>query len=70
MNRRELFSKVRRLGRQNGVSVDVNYRRGKGSHAILFYGDSFATVPDHDPIKKGTLSSILRKLGIERSELK
>ena len=37
MNGREFISRVRKLGRKNGVDTTVDAQRGKGSHVTLYY---------------------------------
>jgi predicted RNA binding protein YcfA (HicA-like mRNA interferase family) len=55
---RDLAGSLARLGyvvdRQTGSHIRLTTRRG-GEHHI--------TVPDHDPIRPGTLSAILRDVG-------
>lgn len=40
----------------------------KGSHIFLTDGKHKLTVPRHDPIKKGTLLSIIQQAGLSRDE--
>jgi mRNA interferase HicA len=65
----ELLRKIKRLGRSRGVSVKLIPRRGKGSHATLFYGERFTMLPDlKAELKKGTLHVILTQLGLTVDE--
>ena len=40
----------------------------KGSHIFLTDGKHRVTVPRHEPIKKGTLLSIIQQAGLTREE--
>jgi predicted RNA binding protein YcfA (HicA-like mRNA interferase family) len=40
----------------------------KGSHIFLTDGKHKFTVPRHDPIKKGTLLSIIQQAGLAKEE--
>jgi predicted RNA binding protein YcfA (HicA-like mRNA interferase family) len=42
--------------------------RQKGSHIFLTDGKHKLTVPRHNPIKKGTLLSIIQQAGLTREE--
>jgi predicted RNA binding protein YcfA (HicA-like mRNA interferase family) len=61
---REVVKALRRLG------FVVDHQRG--SHIFLHNLEKNISVivPNHKEIKKGTLSSILKKVGITKSELK
>ncbi|AFV24051.1 hypothetical protein Mpsy_1845 [Methanolobus psychrophilus R15] len=39
--------------------------RQKGSHVFLQRGHDTVTVPLHDPLKKGTLNSILKQANVQ-----
>ena len=55
---RRLAGSLARLGfaidRQTGSHIRLTTRRG---------GEHHLTVPDHDPLRPGTLSAILREVG-------
>jgi predicted RNA binding protein YcfA (HicA-like mRNA interferase family) len=60
---RELARALRPLG--------YSVVRQKGSHMTLKAPNRpTLTIPDHDPIKKGTLHSILRVVGLTEAELR
>lgn len=40
----EFLKKIKELGRKNNVEVRLEHRRGKGSHATLFYGEKFTII--------------------------
>jgi predicted RNA binding protein YcfA (HicA-like mRNA interferase family) len=42
--------------------------RQKGSHVFLQRGDDTVTVPLHNPLKKGTLKSILKQANVSLDE--
>lgn len=53
-----------------GVSVRIDSKRGKGSHVTLYYGSRKTTVKDRrKEIAAGLLSAMVRKLGLNRSDL-
>lgn len=66
----ELIRRVRRLGRQRGVPVEVQAERGKGSHRLLYFGNSRTVVPDPKAeLKSGTLHAMLKQLGLTLRDL-
>ena len=42
--------------------------RQKGSHVFLQRGNDTVTVPLHNPLKKGTLKSILKQANVDLDE--
>ena len=49
-----------------------DYDHHEGSHMILRQGappHRRLTIPDHNPLKKGTLAAIMRAAGIDREQL-
>lgn len=70
MTGNEFVRRVRRLGRERGIAVRFEPRRGKGSHGRLYYGDRFATVKDlRKEIGQGLLAALVQQLGISRDDL-
>ena len=66
----EFIRKVTRLGRERGVSVRIDAKRGKGSHIVLYYGTRDTIVKDRrKEIGTGLLSKMVRDLGLERSDV-
>jgi len=67
----EFLRKIKKLGNENGIKVELVQRRGKGSHSTLFYGERF-TIIRHlsDEIKTGTYKAMLKQLGITESQLR
>ncbi len=67
----EFLRKVKKLGLKKGVKVEYDQRRGKGSHATLFYGDKFTIIRNlKDELKTGTYNGMLKQLGISEEELR
>lgn len=67
----EFFKKVKRLGDKNRIKVYLVQRRGKGSHATLFYGIHFTIIRNlKDELKTGTYHAMLKQLGISEEELR
>lgn len=66
----ELVRRLRKLGRQQGVTVEFVPQRGKGSHGTLYFGERFAIVRDlKDELKTGTLHAVLKQLGLTLQDL-
>ena len=66
----EFVKRVRRLGRERGVAVRLESRKGKGSHGRLHYGDRFATVKDRrKEISQSLLAAMIRQLGLSREDI-
>ncbi len=66
----EFIKAIRKLGRARGVEVRLEKRRGKGSHATLYYGDKKATVKDRKKeVGAGLLNAMLKQLGLTKKDL-
>lgn len=66
----EFVRRVRRVGRNRGISVELRPERGKGSHATLYFGARFTVVRNlKDELKSGTLHAMLRQLGLSLEDL-
>ncbi len=67
----EFLRKIKDVGDVKKVEVRIEYRRGKGSHSTLFYGNRFAIIPNlKDELKIGTYKAILKQLGISERQLR
>ena len=56
----EFVRRIRRLGRERGIPVRFEVRKGKGSHGRLYFGDRFATIKDRrKEIGGGLLEAML-----------
>ncbi len=66
----EFLRKIKHLGRRKGISVRLESKRGKGSHATLYYGDARTVIQDlKKELPKGTLHAMMEQLGIDSKEL-
>ena len=66
----DVIRRVEKLGRQRGIHVRFESRKGKGSHGRIYYGDRFTTVKDRrKEIGKGLLASMLAQLGLSFKDL-
>ena len=67
----ELIKRVETLGKDRGVAVRVDKKRGKGSHQILYFGERKTTIRNpKDELKTGTYHAMLKQLGITEKDLK
>ena len=70
MTGREFIKRVTEVGRARGVAVRLDYRRGKGSHATLYYGARKTVIPERrKEIRPGLLAAMLRHLGLDRNDI-
>ena len=66
----ELVRRVRRLGRERGIPVRFEPRKGKGSHGRLHLGDRFTTLKNRrKEISPGLLAAMLRQLQLSREDI-
>lgn len=66
----ELVRRLRKVGRQRGVIVELVPERGKGSHGTLYFGERFTIVRNlKDELKTGTLHAMLKQLGLTPQDL-
>lgn len=68
MNGEQFIRKTRKLAKAQGVEFSVNRKRGKGSHAVVYFGKRRTIVP-HSEIKTGTLRGMCGDLGIKPEDL-
>ena len=70
MRGHEFLERVRRIGKKRRISVRIDVKRGKGSHAILYFAGRKATLKDpRKEISPNLLSDMLRQLGLTRRDL-
>ena len=70
MNSKQFIVSIRRLGRKRDIPVMLDKGRGKGSHALLAYGNRQTIVAARrGDIGKGLLNKMLRDLGLTRNDL-
>ena len=68
---REFVNRVFALGAERNVSVRIDTKRGKGSHATLYYGTRKTVVKDRrKELAPGLLSAMIRQLGLDRSDFR
>jgi mRNA interferase HicA len=66
----ELVRRLRKVGRQRGLVVELVPERGKGSHGTLYFGERFTIVRNlKDELKTGTLHAMLKQLGLTPQDL-
>ncbi len=69
MTGRAFVKKVSEIGRQRGIPVRVDSKRGKGSHVTLYYGNRKTVMKDRrKEIGAGLLTSMIRQLGLDRED--
>ena len=70
MNGSEFERRIRKLGRQRGVSVSFDRIQGKGSHGRLYYGGRFTTLKARKKeIGPGLLKAMLDQLGLTKEDM-
>jgi mRNA interferase HicA len=66
----EFLRKLNALGRKRSVSVRLDKKRGKGSHATLYYGNARTIIQDlKKELPEGTFRAMLRQLGLTPKDL-
>ena len=67
----EFIRRVRKIGRERGVTVRLATERGKGSHSTLYFGDRFTVVKDkRKELGTGLQSAMIRQLGLDKSDFR
>ena len=65
MNKRDRFiAELREEARRRGLSFQIEYRRGKGGHAMVRVGDKVTTLPARE-IDPKTARKIRKALGLD-----
>jgi len=71
MRGNEFIKMVETLGRELRIKVQVDKKRGKGSHQTLYFGERKTIVRNpKDELKTGTYHAMLKQLGISEKDLK
>lgn len=66
----EFVRRLKRLGRERGVRVRLAPKRGKGSHATLYYGDARTVIQElKRELPAGTYHAMLAQLGLSSTDL-
>ncbi|MCS4070055.1 hypothetical protein AB7M56_009234 [Bradyrhizobium elkanii] len=64
MDKRDRFiAEIRSEARAKGLSFRVDYRKGKGGHAMVYVGDKLTTLPSRE-IDPKTARKIRKQLGL------
>jgi hypothetical protein len=64
MDKRDRFiAEIRSEARAMGLSFRVDYRKGKGGHAMVYVGDKLTTLPSRE-IDPKTARKIRKQLGL------
>jgi hypothetical protein len=64
MDKRDRFiAEIRSEARAIGLSFRVDYRKGKGGHAVIYVGDKLTTLPSRE-IDPKTARKIRKHLGL------
>ena len=67
MTSQEFIRRAKDYARRTGQSFRFDPKHGKGSHARVYVGLRFTTLPRGE-LKKGVLAAMLRQLHIDRGE--
>lgn len=71
MNGSELIKILRKLGKQRGLTVRIDKKRGRGSHFTLYFGDNQTIMKDRTKeIGSGLLKKLLDNLGLSRDDIR
>lgn len=71
MTGKEFIDRVFEVGRERGIPVRLDTKRGKGSHVTLYYGKRKTIVKDRrKEIAQGLLSAMIRQLGLGRDDFR
>ncbi|MGB5885040.1 MAG: hypothetical protein WBG28_13150, partial [Desulfobulbales bacterium] len=62
---------LRKLGKQRGLTVRIDKKRGRGSHFTLYFGDNRTIMKDRTKeIGSGLLKKLLDNLGVSRDDIR
>ncbi len=66
----EFIKRVRKYGKEHGMSVEWVAERGKGSHGTLYLGIRHTVVRNaKDELKTGTFNAMLKQLGLKKEDI-
>ena len=61
----EFLKKLRKYAKRNGMAIELDNKRGKGSHGTVYLGGRFTTLKDRKKeIGPGLLAKMLNDLGV------
>jgi mRNA interferase HicA len=67
----EFLRKLKKLGAEKSIPVEILQHRGKGSHSTLCYGNKFTIIRNlKDELKTGTYKAMLKQLGLQEQDLR
>ena len=70
MNGNELIKIFKKIAKEQGLTVRIDRKRGKGSHFTLYFGDRQTIMKDRTKeIGPGLLKKILDNLGLTREDI-
>ena len=70
MNGSELIKILRKVGKDQGLAVRIDRKRGKGSHFTLYFGRKRTIMKDRTKeIGPGLLNKILDNLGLTKEDI-
>ena len=70
MKSKQFFDSVRRLASERGLTVSLDKKRGKGSHALLKFGDRRTILKDlRKTVGSGPLMKTCHDLGITPADV-
>ena len=68
---REFVERLYQLAAERCVPARLEPKRGKGSHALLFYGNRKTVVKDRrKELGPGLLAAMIRQLGLEPADFR
>jgi len=71
MNGKDFIDRVSKVGRQRGVTVRIDSKRGKGSHITVYFGDRKTVVKDRrKELRPGLLAAMIRQLGLTSGDFR
>jgi len=71
MNGKDFIDRVSKVGRQRGVTVRIDSKRGKGSHITVYFGDRKTVVKDRrKELRPGLLATMIRQLGLTSGDFR
>ena len=66
----EFLRKIKALGDRRGIPVTLEKKRGKGSHATLYFGSARTILQDlKRELPEGTVRAMLRQLDLSPRDL-
>lgn len=64
MDYQDLLRKLRDKAKQDDVEFRIDKKRGKGSHATVYYGGNATIVKLRGSVPTGTLHQVFKHLGV------